>query len=71
MVAACDGCMYGSYPEMTISMRFLSATLDRVKLFLTAPPPKPWPVSHERMLGLAESLRPPVPDARRSLSVLS
>ena len=52
-------------------MRFLSATLDRVKLFLTAPPPKPWPVSHERMLGLAESLRPPVPDARRSLSVLS
>jgi MoaA/NifB/PqqE/SkfB family radical SAM enzyme len=71
VVAACDGCMYGSYPEMTISMRFLSATLDRVKLFLTAPPPKPWPVSHERMLGLAESLRPPVPDARRSLSVLS
>ncbi len=42
-----------------------------MKLFLTAPPPKPWPVSHERMLGLAESLRPPVPDARRSLSVLS
>ncbi len=26
VVAACDGCMYGSYPEMTISMRFLSAT---------------------------------------------
>jgi len=37
---SCDGCMYGSYPEMTISMRFLAAKLQRVKTFLTSPPEK-------------------------------
>ena len=53
----CSGCMYGSYPEMSISMRFMRATLERIKLFVTKPPVKNWPVSYERMLELAEQIR--------------
>ncbi len=54
---ACSGCMYGSYPEMTISMRYLAAKWERAKLFLASPPPKQWPVSYEQMLALAEQIR--------------
>lgn len=44
ITSSCAGCMYGSYPEMTISMRFLKAKLERVKLFLASPPEKNWPL---------------------------
>jgi pyruvate-formate lyase-activating enzyme len=53
----CDGCMYGSYPEMTISMRFMAAKLQRVRTFLTSPPEKKWPVSYEQLLELATKIR--------------
>jgi len=54
---ACDGCMYGSYPEMTISMRYMAAKLQRVGTFLTSPPEKNWPLSYEQLLELAEKIR--------------
>jgi pyruvate-formate lyase-activating enzyme len=54
---ACDGCMYGSYPEMTISMRFMAAKLQRVGTFLTFPPEKNWPLSYEHLLDTAEKVR--------------
>jgi len=54
---ACDGCMYGSYPEMTISMRFMAAKLQRVGTFLTSPPAKTWPWSYEQLLEIAEKIR--------------
>ena len=54
---ACDGCMYGSYPEMTISMRYLAAKIQRVGTFLTSPPEKNWPLSYEQLLTLAEKIR--------------
>jgi MoaA/NifB/PqqE/SkfB family radical SAM enzyme len=63
---ACDGCMYGSYPEMTISMRFLAAKLQRVSTFLTAPPTKNWPFSYEELLTLAEKIRSEVRDRPKS-----
>jgi MoaA/NifB/PqqE/SkfB family radical SAM enzyme len=53
----CSGCMYGSYPEMTIAMRYLKAKLERIKTFITSPPPKRWPVSYEEMLVIAERIR--------------
>lgn len=53
----CSGCMYGSYPEMTISMRYLKAKLERVKLFLTSPPAKNWPLTYEELLAIAEKIR--------------
>jgi len=33
IASACSGCMYGSYPEITISARFSKASLERFKLF--------------------------------------
>lgn len=54
---ACDGCMYGSYPEMTVSMRYMAAKLQRIKTFLTAPPEKKWPLTYEQLLELAGGIR--------------
>jgi pyruvate-formate lyase-activating enzyme len=53
----CSGCMYGSFPEMTIAMRFLKAKLERIKTFITSPPPKKWPVTYEQMVTIAERIR--------------
>ena len=53
----CSGCMYGSYPEMTIAMRYLAAKWERIKLFLAAPPAKNWPIGYEEMLAIAERIR--------------
>jgi len=53
----CSGCMYGSYPEMSIAMRFFATKLERVKLFLTSPPSKRWPMTYEQLVTLAERLR--------------
>jgi MoaA/NifB/PqqE/SkfB family radical SAM enzyme len=57
VVSACDGCMYGSYPEMTISMRFLSAKIQRFRTFLSAPVEKDWPLEYEYLLELATEIR--------------
>ena len=57
VTSACSGCMYGSYPEMTIAMRYLKAKLERMKLFLAVPPVKRWPVTYEQMLAAAERIR--------------
>ena len=54
---ACSGCMYGSYPEMTIAMRYLKAKFERMKLFLAAPPVKKWPFTYEEMAAKAERIR--------------
>lgn len=31
--SSCKGCLYGSYPEISISARFLSAMIERIKYF--------------------------------------
>lgn len=53
----CSGCMYGSYPEMTISMRYWAATWERFKLFLAKPPAKRWPLSYDQLLAAAQVVR--------------
>jgi MoaA/NifB/PqqE/SkfB family radical SAM enzyme len=52
----CPGCMYGSYPEITISLRFMAASLQRMKTFITHPPEKPWPLTYEQMLEKAQKI---------------
>ena len=42
---------------MTISMRYLAAKWDRLKLFLAKPPKKPWPMTYEQLLTKAETIR--------------
>lgn len=54
---SCNGCMYGSYPEMSISMRFLAAKISRVRTFFTSPPAKNWPIQYEELIELAENIR--------------
>ncbi len=56
ITSACSGCMYGSYPEMTISMRFWKAKLQRIKTFVTHPPKKNWPQSYDEMIASAEQI---------------
>ncbi|MDO8541471.1 MAG: radical SAM protein [Opitutaceae bacterium] len=57
VTSACSGCMYGSYPEMTIAMRYLRAKIERMKLFLLSPPAKRWPVTYEQLHAAAERIR--------------
>lgn len=57
VTSACGGCMYGSYPEMTISMRYLSAKLQRMRTFFTSPPAKNWPLTYEQLLEKAIKIR--------------
>lgn len=57
VVRPCSGCMYGSYPEMTISMRYLAAKWERVKLFLASPPKKPWPITYDQLVAKALEIR--------------
>ena len=54
---ACEGCMYGSYPEMTIAMRFMAAKLQRLRTFFTSPPAKNWPLAYEQLIDLAQQIR--------------
>lgn len=52
----CEGCMYGSYPEITISMRFMQAKIQRVKTFFTSPPKKKWPIEYEELIEIAQNI---------------
>jgi hypothetical protein len=56
VTSACDGCMYGSYPEMTIAMRYFKATIQRMGNFLIAPPEKPWPLADEEIFSFADDI---------------
>jgi MoaA/NifB/PqqE/SkfB family radical SAM enzyme len=53
----CEGCMYGSYPEITISMRFFAAKIQRIKNFFTSPPKKKWPIEYDEILNIANEIR--------------
>jgi hypothetical protein len=56
IVSGCDGCMYGSYPEMTITMRYMAAMLQRARLFLSAPPAKNWPLEYDELIDIAAQI---------------
>jgi MoaA/NifB/PqqE/SkfB family radical SAM enzyme len=56
VVSQCDGCMYGSYPEITISMRFLAAKIQRIKTFMSSPPKKNWPLTYDDLIEKADRI---------------
>ena len=56
VVSQCDGCMYGSYPEITISMRFLAAKIQRIKTFMSSPPKKNWPLTYDELIEKADRI---------------
>lgn len=53
----CTGCMYGSFPEITITSRYLSAMLKRARLFLLGHGRRTLKrMSEEEMLSLAQRI---------------
>ncbi len=56
ITAACPGCLYGSFPEISISMRHPDDTLRKAVHFLKTPV-RPGPFSYEEMLEMAAEIR--------------
>ena len=56
ITSSCDGCMYGSYPEMSISMRFNMAKIQRIRNFLLPSNKKNWPLSYEKLLSISDKI---------------
>jgi len=57
IVKSCGGCMYGCYSEVTISMRFMKAKLQRIQQFFVSPPEKTnWPISYEELLNIISEI---------------
>lgn len=54
----CVGCMFGSYPEITITARWWSAAFERLQVFLAGEPKKNWPLTAEQIEAIAAKLRP-------------
>lgn len=56
-VTSCQGCMYGSFPEITISSRFLKPMIHRGILFSKKSKRNIIPMSFEAMQKLAENIK--------------
>lgn len=53
----CGGCMYGSFPEMTITARFPMTTLRRAAIFWkSGRVRKPWPLTSDDLRGIIEEI---------------
>ena len=48
--------MYGSYPEISISMRYLSATMQRLSTFGLKNKNENWPLSYEDLIKKAKDI---------------
>ena len=57
IAAACGGCLYGSFPEMTITTRFLKPLFKRAMFFNSAKKELLKKLSSEEMLEIASSIR--------------
>jgi len=55
-VSSCPGCMYGSFPEITISSRYLEPMLQRFFLFTFEKKRRLVKMSEQEMLDLAEKI---------------
>lgn len=53
VAAACPGCMFGSYPEITITARYWSAAFERVRVFVGGAPRRNWPLSEAQLKEIA------------------
>lgn len=49
----CPGCMYGSFPEVSISAHFPMTAVERARVFFgRSRRPKPWPLTSEQLLDI-------------------
>ncbi|MFA6169040.1 MAG: hypothetical protein WC700_20610, partial [Gemmatimonadaceae bacterium] len=57
ITSRCGGCMYGSFPEMTITARWPLTTLKRSALFLGGTSArKPWPMTAAQMVAIIDEI---------------
>lgn len=69
VAAACSGCMYGSYPEISISARYFRPMIERSALFLRGGPKRSLvPHSPAELADLARTIRHQFPVAVPALS---
>lgn len=52
----CSGCMYGSYPEITTSIRFFGAALERFKIFIAESRTEIVPHTPDELFELAREI---------------
>lgn len=62
VASACGGCLYGSFPEMTITSRFLGPMLKRALFFNASQPSRLKRFSADEMFAIAARLRSERPD---------
>ena len=54
---ACDGCLYGSYPEISTTARFFTAMWDHAKILLASTRlEKNWPLTEAEILAIADDV---------------
>jgi MoaA/NifB/PqqE/SkfB family radical SAM enzyme len=53
----CNGCMYGSYPEITTSIRFFGAAIERFGIFLAESRTKITPHTPDELLEIARKFQ--------------
>lgn len=53
---SCSGCMYGSFPEISITAHYPLTTLERVGVFLKTNRKKPWPLTTEQLLDIVDDI---------------
>ena len=54
---ACDGCLYGSYPEISTTARFFTAMWDHARILLAGTRlEKNWPISAEEMVEIVDDI---------------
>lgn len=56
ITSKCSGCMYGSYPEITTSIRFFGAALERFKIFIAESRTNIVPYSTSELIQIAKTL---------------
>ncbi len=56
MTQRCPGCMYGSYPEISITAHYPLTTWERLGVFRRTRHSKPWPLTLDQLIELAENI---------------
>jgi MoaA/NifB/PqqE/SkfB family radical SAM enzyme len=70
-VTACEGCMYGSFPEISITTHYPEELIKRMPVFLKTPLKKPWPLTTEALLKISDSINTIYPvDLQNSVTLL-
>jgi len=65
VASACGGCLYGSFPEMTITSRYLSPMLERALFFNAPKQSRLKKLTADEMFAIAEKLRQEKPELYR------